>query len=76
MKKMLCFTVLVVLSFTSCMKLPEEKANILIEEYIKSCLFKPETYEIDRNKSTNKKCRKRAPKVHSRFLALSHCQHR
>lgn len=46
MKKMLCFTVLVVLSFTSCMKLPEEKANILIEEYIKSCLFKPETYEI------------------------------
>ena len=39
------FLALVALGFTSCVKSPEDKANVLIEEHVKSCLFKPDTYE-------------------------------
>ena len=39
------FLALVALGFTSCVKSPEHKANVLIEEHVKSYLFKPDTYE-------------------------------
>jgi len=45
MKKILYLMMLICLGITSCVKSPEEKANALIEQHIKSCLFKPDTYE-------------------------------
>lgn len=45
MKKMLFFILLIGFCLTSCTQSPEEKANAIIEQYIKSCLYKPDTYE-------------------------------
>ena len=35
-----------VLALTSCVSSPEDKANKLIEEHIKTCLYKPESYQF------------------------------
>ncbi len=45
MKKILYLVMLVGAVTTSCIKSPEDKANVLIEEYVKTCLFNPDTYE-------------------------------
>lgn len=42
--KRILLGILLVTSFVSCNKSPEEKANILIEEDIKKVLYHPETY--------------------------------
>lgn len=43
--KRILLGLLLVTSFVSCNKSPEEKANILIEEDIKKVLYHPETYD-------------------------------
>lgn len=45
MKKRLFFILLIGFCLTSCTQSPEEKANTIIEQYIKNNLYKPDTYE-------------------------------
>ena len=46
MKKFAFITTMIALGMTSCVQSPEDKANKLIEAYIKSSLKNPETYEF------------------------------
>lgn len=46
MRKFVFFTTLFALALTSCISSPEDKANKLIEQHIKACLYKPDTYEF------------------------------
>ena len=50
MKKFVWIPTLLVILMTSCTQSSEDKANRIIEEYVKTCLHQPDTYEFIESK--------------------------